>query len=239
MPRVIHIAVLVSISAATALIGATNIDPVQKWGWGENMGWSNWREANGGNQGVHVGSTFLSGYIWAENVGWVDVGDGTPGGGTHYLNVNGLDFGVNIDANDDLYGLAWGENIGWVNFDTRTELGPYSQQARYDRIGYRFRGYAWGENVGWLNLDDASHYVAVEVLPCQCGDIDMSGGSVDLVDFATFALCFGLTQPGPGCNAQAFFCSDLNGSGVVDMTDFATFALWFGLQTTNTVPNCP
>jgi hypothetical protein len=233
--------ILIAMSSIVLVAGsraATNIDPVHKYGWGENIGWTNWRDANGGTQGVHVGQDILSGYIWGENVGWVDVGDGTPTAPPYYANVDDTDYGVNIDAADDLYGLGWGENIGWVNFDTRTELGPFGQQARYDRVTYRFHGYAWGENVGWLNLDDATHYVAREILPCQCGDIDMSGGLIDLNDFATFALCYGLMGPAPGCDAQAFFCADLDSNGTVDLNDFATFAIWFGATTTKTVPGC-
>ena len=77
------------------------------------------------------------------------------------------------------------------------------------------------------------------VEPCLCGDIDRSGGAVDLADFATFALCFGLAAPSPpGCDADAFACSDLNGDGVVNLADFATFATWFGLTPTQTVPDC-
>ena len=75
---------------------------------------------------------------------------------------------------------------------------------------------------------------------CVCGDINQEGGPVDLTDFATFALCFGLGAANPpDCDADAFACSDLNGDAIVDLTDFATFALTFGLISTNTVPNCP
>jgi photosystem II stability/assembly factor-like uncharacterized protein len=74
---------------------------------------------------------------------------------------------------------------------------------------------------------------------CFCGDIDGSSGIVDLNDFATFALCFGLSIPNPpDCDEQDLACSDLDGNGVVELADFATFALWFGLETTQTVPNC-
>jgi hypothetical protein len=73
---------------------------------------------------------------------------------------------------------------------------------------------------------------------CFCGDIDMSGGLIDLNDFATFALCFGLFQPAPGCNAQGFFCSDVDGDLGVDLADFATFALWFGVVPDQYVPHC-
>jgi hypothetical protein len=74
---------------------------------------------------------------------------------------------------------------------------------------------------------------------CTCGDIDGSGGLVDLSDFATFALCFGLPAPNPpDCDQAAFECSDLDGDGSVNLNDFATFATRYGLQSTQAVPNC-
>ena len=73
---------------------------------------------------------------------------------------------------------------------------------------------------------------------CPCGDVDGSGGLVDLIDLATFALCYGVNPPTTGCSQEAFDCSDLDGSGAVDLSDFSTFALWYGLTTTSGVPNC-
>ena len=67
-----------------------------------------------------------------------------------------------------------------------------------------------------------------------CGDLDGSGGTVNLVDFATFALCFGsLPSSSPAC-----LCSDLNGDGANDLQDFATFGLLFGTDSTDFPPNC-
>ena len=71
-----------------------------------------------------------------------------------------------------------------------------------------------------------------------CGDINGSGGNVDLVDFATLALCFLRSGPGPGCGPNAFACSDMNGNGLVNLVDFATFALWFQNSTTQSPPDC-
>jgi len=71
-----------------------------------------------------------------------------------------------------------------------------------------------------------------------CGDINGSGGNVDLVDFATLALCFLRSGPGPGCGSNAFAYSDMNGNGVVNLVDFATFALWFQNSTTQAPPDC-
>ena len=58
--------------------------------------------------------------------------------------------------------------------------------------------------------------------PCPCGDIDRSGGPVDLADFAFYANCHGLSGPSPDCSTEQFECSDLDGNGTVDLDDFAT-----------------
>ena len=53
--------------------------------------------------GVMVHHTYLSGYAWGENVGWINF---EPAYG-----------GVFIDpATGEFSGYAWGENIGWLKF---------------------------------------------------------------------------------------------------------------------------
>ena len=74
--------------------------------------------------------------------------------------------------------------------------------------------------------------------PCPCGDINRSGGPVDLTDFATFGSCFGLPAPTEDCPAPALECSDLNGDGAVNLLDFATFANWMGESPAGFVPEC-
>jgi hypothetical protein len=162
------------LSAMVALLGTSsfaqsNIDATDKYAWGENIGWTNWRDANGSSDGVIVGTDFLEGFIWGENIGWINVGDGTPANTFSYANVNGTDFGVNIDADDDLSGFAWGENVGWINFGWGAAAN-LANRARFDFVAGRFRGYAWGENIGWINLDDAARFVAASVgvpIPCN------------------------------------------------------------------------
>ncbi|HEY3246653.1 MAG TPA: hypothetical protein VGM03_25180 [Phycisphaerae bacterium] len=143
---------------ATAAWAQSNIDPVNKFAWGENVGWTNWRDANGAAQGVNIGATFLSGFIWGENIGFINVGDGTPANGVSYANANGSDFGVNVGAGSLLHGLAWGENVGWINFDGGGLATP-PLPARIE--AGRLRGFVWGENIGWINLEDNVHFVAL------------------------------------------------------------------------------
>lgn len=148
-----------------AAVAQSNIDNTfpNKFAWGENVGWTNWRDANGAAQGVHVGGLVLAGFIWAENVGWMNVGDGTPGGaGGQYANTDGSDAGVNISPDGTLHGYAWGENVGWINFDGGA-LATTAQPARIECDG-RLNGYAWAENLGWINLSTPApgKYVAVD-----------------------------------------------------------------------------
>ena len=141
----------------TPAAAGTNIDAGNRYGWAENVGWNDWH-GDGVSSGAIVGATLLSGSVWFENTGWLDLGNGAPANGVHYSNASSSDFGVNVDAVGNLYGLAWGENVGWVNFDTSA---AGSDRARLDYCS-RLRGFAWGENVGWINLDDATRFVGID-----------------------------------------------------------------------------
>jgi hypothetical protein len=77
-----------------------------------------------------------------------------------------------------------------------------------------------------------------QAAPCVCGDIDGSGGLVDLSDFATFATCYGMTSPDASCPLQGLVCSDFDGDGMVDLADFSTFAVLYGTTSTNLRPDC-
>ncbi len=68
---------------------------------------------------------------------------------------------------------------------------------------------------------------------CTCGDVNGSGGLVDLTDFATFSSCFGLASSTPGCE-----CADLNADGVVNLADFSSFSTVFGTTSAESPPNC-
>ncbi len=205
------LALLAVLGAFTLPAGAqsSDIDAVKKHSWGENIGWMNWRDANGGEQGVRVHATFLSGFIWCENAGWVNAGDGSPADGFHYANVDASEYGVNVDpATGDLFGLAWGESVGWINFDTRAALGPFGQQARFDAGAGRFRGYAWSQNEGWINLDHHEHFVA---LACA---VDCNGdGTINTIDLVCFLNLFVASDPAADCN----------GDTVVNTIDFICF----------------
>ncbi len=217
MPRNTLVVALGLIAVAT-VVADSSVDPEHRSSWCENVGWTNWQhDTPNPGDGVFVGNSFLAGFVWAENVGWVNLGDGIPGDGVHYANIDGDDFGVNVDpVSGDLFGWGWGENVGWINFDTRS-FGD--ERARFDECDHRFLGYAWGENIGWINLDDATHYVAVG--PCLAGDLDCDG-NVALDDFAGFVTA--MSGPDVSTTCSAF---DADSDDDVDMADFAVLQRLF------------
>jgi len=200
---------LTALSFPAAGLAQSNIDPVDKWSWSENIGFMNWRDADGGAQGAVVGLGFLSGFVWGENIGWLNLGDGSPAGGTAYANTDGSDHGVNVLSDGFLDGLGWSENVGWLNFGTEPFIGADGARLEAGRL----RGFAWGENVGWINLDDPSLFVAL-----NCPSDFNDDGSVNGADLGLLLIAWG---PGGGM-------SDLNGDGVVDGADLGLLLIGWG-----------
>lgn len=197
---------LVALGLTWQAAGQTNIDATNKFGWTENCGWTNWRDADGGAQGVRVNTTYLTGFIWGENIGWINTGNG----GAPYANTNNTNFGVNVDPGSGvLSGLGWGENVGWINFGTTPFVG--SQGARFDFVNGRFRGYAWGENIGWINLDDGTHFVGAVPVCCPGNADKIAPGVVSFGDVTSVLVNFNLnygTGTGVGdadCNGAVNF----------------------------------
>lgn len=213
-----HLVAMVA-AAAAASAGAqsvSNICPNNKFSWAENLGWMDWKDAGGGNGnlGVRVYPTYLEGWIWCENAGWISVG--RPNTMGPYANANGLSYGVNVSpASGDLSGFGWAENLGWVNFGTAPFV-PLGQGARFDASAGRFFGWAWSENAGWINLD--SNVRPVRALR---GDTDGDGG-VLFSDLNNVLSQFSMTGP----NLSA----DVNGDWVVNFTDLNVVLSFFGTQ---------
>lgn len=226
-PAAVFVVGLASIGFAARATAQSNVDPVNKFAWAENIGWTNWLDADAGADGVEVGSTFMSGFIWGENVGWINVGDGTPVNGVSYSNVLGLDAGVNIDPDGTLHGMAWGENIGWVNFDGGALATP-PKPARIDCAAppglplARLSGFVWGENVGWINLDHGIHFVSVDAAttPIAC---DMNhDGLVDGLDIQLFSDFLLLASP-PDWRDVCSGDVEATPDGTIDPDDVADF----------------
>jgi hypothetical protein len=153
--------------AASSVQALTTIDANHRWAYGANFGWMDWR---GGSviDGVFIGTTFCSGYIYAANVGWINLGNGAPENCTSYVlpSEGGSDvFGVNVNISGGvglLNGVAYGANIGWVNFE-QTYGKPQVNLNTGD-----LSGYAWSANCGWISLSNAVAFVQTDtILPAE------------------------------------------------------------------------
>ena len=138
---------------AQSTLAQSTINSVNRFAYGANIGWTDWR-ANGAN-GVVIGEYVCTGYIYAANVGWINLGGGTAANGIHYQNNSATDFGVNNDGFGNLRGYAWGANIGWVNFES---LGA----PRLDLCTGKLSGHIYGANVGWISLSNATAFVQTD-----------------------------------------------------------------------------
>ena len=117
----LHRLICLLTTTAMVLLGgravlAENIDPEDdgsQYAYGENVGWLNLEPGGDGGQGVEVGDFALTGYMWAENTGWVSLScENTASCGTVY-------YGVANDGYGNLSGYAWAENLGWLSFSCR------------------------------------------------------------------------------------------------------------------------
>ena len=159
-----------SLQPSALLHAATTINPANKFSYGANFGWMDWRGDT--NNGVVIGVTFCSGYIYSANVGWINLGSGAPTNGVQYLNLSANDFGVNVDTFGNLSGYAYGANIGWIAFEsTGTPVVNFGSG--------NLNGYAWGANVGWISLSNAVAFVQTASLaPAN----DLCSGAIGLTN---------------------------------------------------------
>jgi hypothetical protein len=140
------LAVLAAIPGTVVL--AENIDPVNRFAWGENVGWLNSRPQVEGDPGIQVGDFDLTGWMWGENIGWVSLTC------ENNHTCDAVDYGVHHDGSGVLGGHAWGENIGWVSFSCENTLscGAVDYGVRIDPMTGDFSGQAWSENAGWIRF---------------------------------------------------------------------------------------
>ena len=141
---------------------ATTINSSNKFAYGENIGWSDWRGDT--NNGAVIGAYVCSGYILAANVGWIHLGNGVPGNGIRYQNNSVTDFGVNHDGVGHLSGYAYGANIGWLTFTNRDPNGALYDGPRLDLLTGRLSGFVWSANCGWISLSNALAFLRTDTL---------------------------------------------------------------------------
>lgn len=186
---------------AVALCGSaahaqSTINEPNKFAYGANTGWVNFRPSTG--NGVVVGEAYLSGHAWSANTGWIQFGDGSPANGYAYANTSAADFGVNHDGAGNLAGLAYSANTGWIQFGWAAPLDP--NRPRISLITGQFSGYAYGANTGWINL--GAGYLKTDAMADPDTDGDQMADAWEMQHFGNLATA------GPGTDADKDGASD-------------------------------
>lgn len=101
----------------------------------------NWSPTNGG---ATVTDSAVTGYIWGETVGWI--------------NLNPTSAHVTNNCSGTLGGYAWGQNTGWINFSPSAVVNTPNQPKINTSTG-RITGAVWSQNYGYINLSspDVGH----------------------------------------------------------------------------------
>ena len=136
-------------------LAASTIDLANRYAYGSNVGWLDWY-ADGASGGV-IGAYVCSGNIYSADVGWINLGNGSPTNGIYYQNLSPNDFGVNQDGLGNLRGYAYGANIGWINFEA-------TGAPKVNMLNGQLSGYVWSANCGWIRLSNAVAYVQTDTI---------------------------------------------------------------------------
>lgn len=150
-PRLVWLSILTLLPAGAAL--AENIDPNNdgsKYAWSENLGWLNARPSGPGGPGLQVSISGLTGWMWAENAGWVTLSC------TNTSTCGTSSYGVSNDGCGRLSGRAWSENTGWIEFAPSTCGGDPTCGVWINPTTGNFTGRAWSENAGWITFSATS-----------------------------------------------------------------------------------
>lgn len=139
----------------SACFAATTLNPTNHYAYGANVGWVDGRGDT--NHGAVIGEYVCSGSLYAANLGWISLGDGSPVNSIQYQNTSASDYGVNRDGLGNLRGYAYGANIGWVAFENTGAPGV-------DLVTGKLSGYAYSANCGWISLSNAVAFVQTDTL---------------------------------------------------------------------------
>jgi hypothetical protein len=198
------LAFLIAAGAATT-DAATTINAVNKYSYGANIGWMDWR--GDVTAGAVIGEFICTGNIYGANVGWIRLGSGTPANGIRYQNNSAADYGVNHDGLGNLRGYAYGANIGWLTFTNRDATGATYEGPKVDLLTGRMSGFVWSANCGWISLSNQFAFV-------QTDKIQMGGDSDgDGIPDAWERLNFGNLTTANGT-------SDRDGDGSSDLGEY-------------------
>ncbi len=207
---------LASLPLAPRLSAGTTTDPVNRYAYGANIGWTDWTGDT--NHGAVIGNYICSGYIYAGNVGWINLGNGSPANGIRYQNNSATDFGINHDGLGNLRGFAYSPNIGWINFEA---TGNPTVDLRTGVL----RGNLWSANCGWIPLTNAFGTLQTDSL--SPGALDTNGLPVawELSYFGHLGLNPSADPTGKGMTIAQDYVAGTNPNDPTDTLRILTQAL--------------
>jgi hypothetical protein len=222
-----RLVILLFLASLGRSFAASTIDPANKYAYGANFGWIDWRGDT--NNGAVIGEYVCSGYIYAANVGWINLGSGAPSNGIQYKNLDAGDFGVNQDGLGNLRGFAYGANIGWINFETN---GAPKVDLRTGRLS----GYAYSANCGWISLSNAFAFVQTDTIaPGADTDGDGLPDAWELLNFGSLSATAGGDPDGDGMsNRQEYLAGTDPNNALSNLRITAISAQPFGSSVTLT-----
>lgn len=207
---------------------AQNVDPEgrgARFAFGSCVGWLNARPLGENGPGVHVADSQVTGYLWAENLGWISLSC------ENTASCDRISYGVVNDGRGHLSGYGWAEGAGWVSFSCENTAScsaePYG--VTVDPASGRFSGEAWSENAGWFHFgpDVAGAFAVITqwrppgVPPL--GDLD-DDCVVTQADVSVLAANFGQA----GCAGEVPCRGDFDGDGDVDGVNLSGVASRLG-----------
>jgi hypothetical protein len=148
--------IIAALCLANAARASSTINAANRYAYGANVGWIDWRGDDGIN-GAVIGEFVCAGYLYGANIGWIHLGSGSPTNGFAYSNLATNDYGVNHDGAGNLRGYAYGTNIGWLNFEAQGA-------PKINLLTGKFSGYVYGANIGWISLSNAFAFVKTDSL---------------------------------------------------------------------------
>ncbi len=203
MHRFVVVASFMAMSCSTW--AGTTIGTDAHYGYAANMGWLDWRGDI--DHGAVIGEYTCSGFVYSPNVGWINLGQGTPTNGIRYGNLSAKDFGINHDGHGNLQGFAWGANIGWLVFTNQTTAGAAFEGPKVNLLTGQLSGWIWSANAGWISLSNAVAGVATtSIQPGIDSDGDGMSDAWELEKFGNLTI--------------ATATSDRDGDGVPDVAEY-------------------
>ena len=189
----------------------STISPANRFTYAANFGWLNWRTNPLAVDAPVIETTMLHGRVYSANVGWIDLGDGSPSTTSGYSQTGG-DIGVNHDGAGNLSGYAYGANIGWIYFDPTIAAPP-----RVNLTSGAMNGYAYSANCGWIHLGGLS----TRLHPGADLDLLAGGGTGDGI--ADSWEVERAVAAGLGSNLNLLgtsASSDFDGDGISDLDEY-------------------